>query len=435
MIEPEEECVKVSVTREQFFFAQTVSVGGQDGSSPAKGLLRRRALTRRADTLVKPAFVFVFAAGDNTLNVHSLPRVPTRRRLILFPRGRDCIGRNASDYLRLDDDAMGDGLRLVVVSATTWLSIVVLAARECGVDNNAARAHVLGGYPVAQNGFPWVISIRLRSSGVHICAGTLISDQFVLTAGHCMYKSNGVKRRPSDFFIVVGAHRLNLRGLEESWLFAREIHIHPSYRSPLVRKWSHDLAIVELRSEHPYLKSGRPACLPTSQAPIPNERCIVLGWGQTETSRYSNVLQIAVAPIVRTDICNAAQYWDRYVDETMMCAGIVRSINRDGSGACQGDSGGPLLCQKGAFNQWTLYGIVSWGPVLCGEKPGVYTNLVEFGDWIRAVIRKNGGHLYEVRDGSWKSEFLPRKLTPFHNHTSSHESSTPPPPCDGSKPP
>jgi hypothetical protein len=92
-----------------------------------------------------------------------------------------------------------------------------------------------------------------------------------------------VRRRPSDFFVVVGAHRLNLRGSEESWLFAREIHVHPNYRSPLVRKWSHDLAIVELRNEHPYEKTGRPACLPTNEALIPNENCVVLGWGQTDS--------------------------------------------------------------------------------------------------------------------------------------------------------
>lgn len=51
----------------------------------------------------------------------------------------------------------------------------------------------------------------------------------------------------------------------------------------------------------------------------------------------------------------------------------------------QGDSGGPLACARNDVS--FLYGIISWGEG-CGRfgKPGVYTRVVNYIDWINSVI-------------------------------------------------
>lgn len=38
--------------------------------------------------------------------------------------------------------------------------------------------------------FPWLVSVQLKSglSWRHICGGAVISRNFVVTAGHCIYK-------------------------------------------------------------------------------------------------------------------------------------------------------------------------------------------------------------------------------------------------------
>lgn len=52
----------------------------------------------------------------------------------------------------------------------------------------------------------------------------------------------------------------------------------------------------------------------------------------------------------------------------------------------QGDSGGPLTCKVNDAS--TVYGLVSWGDQ-CGRKnkPGVYTRVTEFVDWINSKIK------------------------------------------------
>lgn len=40
-----------------------------------------------------------------------------------------------------------------------------------------------------------------------------------------------------------------------------------------------------------------------------------------------------------------------------------------------------------------IFGVVSWGPVLCGDKPSVYASLPAHIDWLRRVIKGAGGLL------------------------------------------
>ena len=70
----------------------------------------------------------------------------------------------------------------------------------------------------------------------------------------------------------------------------------------------------------------------------------------------------------------------RFDSETMICAGYPEG----GKDSCNGDGGGPLICDG------ELQGITSWG-IGCAEKerPGVYTRVCNFIDWIEITIASN----------------------------------------------
>jgi secreted trypsin-like serine protease len=67
-----------------------------------------------------------------------------------------------------------------------------------GCGNRPAGARVINGQNAAPHSWPWQISLRVN--GRHICGGTLIRPDWVLTAAHCVSK-NPVA---SGYTVVVG---------------------------------------------------------------------------------------------------------------------------------------------------------------------------------------------------------------------------------------
>lgn len=61
---------------------------------------------------------------------------------------------------------------------------IIVADIECGQRKPVRNGKIVGGADAEKAEFPWLVSITRR--GGHFCGGTLISNRFVLTAGHCL---------------------------------------------------------------------------------------------------------------------------------------------------------------------------------------------------------------------------------------------------------
>uniref|UniRef100_A0A671N1R0 Plasminogen n=1 Tax=Sinocyclocheilus anshuiensis TaxID=1608454 RepID=A0A671N1R0_9TELE len=233
------------------------------------------------------------------------------------------------------------------------------------------EAKIVGGCISKAHSWPWQISLRTRGK-IHFCGGTLIDAQWVLTAAHCLERSES----PSAYKILLGIH--TERATESS---KQERDVSKIIKGPA----GTDIALLKL--DRPALINDKvlPACLPEKDYIVPsNTECYVTGWGETEETGGEGFLKETGFPVIENKVCNSPAYLNGLVKEHEMCAGNIGG----GTDSCQGDSGGPLICYS--QNTFVLQGVTSWG-LGCAKamKPGVYTRVSKFINWIERSMKEN----------------------------------------------
>lgn len=227
---------------------------------------------------------------------------------------------------------------------------------------------IVGGKPAAMGQFPYQVLLYIKTDdGTHLCGGTIIAQQYVLTAAHCVSdaKASGIE---------VLAGNINRSVSRGQWIQSRvsEVYVHESY---MPDKNYNDVAVLKL--EQSYALDGQlTASLKLRSTPVePGTLCTVTGWGTTkEKGSVSNILQFVNVPIVDLRICSENQRRELYQGE--ICAGYTYG----GKDACQGDSGGPLVCEG------YLTGVVSWGEGCARvNRPGIYADVSWYKAWIQAL--------------------------------------------------
>ncbi|XP_034531996.1 hepatocyte growth factor activator isoform X2 [Notolabrus celidotus] len=243
-----------------------------------------------------------------------------------------------------------------------------------------ARGRILGGTSSLPGTHPWMAAIYTEQED--FCAGTLISSCWVLSAAHCFFRNPLM----SQIRVVLGQHHFNATGLNTR-TFGVERYIFPRKFS-VFNPTLHDIVLVKLKKQNgrcvrrtPFI---RPICLPDKNMTFPDEYCCTIsGWGhKNEKAESYSSLQEAGVRLVSHSTCRKPEVYGNHVTADMICAGLNGC-----SDACQGDSGGPLACAKDDVS--FLYGIISWGDG-CGRsgKPGVYTRVGNYIDWINSVIKR-----------------------------------------------
>ncbi|GFG39798.1 hypothetical protein Cfor_01713, partial [Coptotermes formosanus] len=234
---------------------------------------------------------------------------------------------------------------------------------------------IIGGADAGQGDFPYQVSIRENGWELrHFCGGSVIDEQHVLTAAHCVQGSG-----PGDIKIVAGDVNLDRSSCTSVRRSVSAIFVHENYSG---NTFENDIALIRVSKPFPTDSNFIMAIRPSSTTVKEGTPCNVTGWGKNETNKavLPNKLQYVEVPIISAQNCsnNINQYDIR---EGMICAGCKEG----GKDSCQGDSGGPLQCDG------YLAGIVSWGSG-CAEagNPGVYTDVSYYEKWINeAKTRPN----------------------------------------------
>lgn len=262
---------------------------------------------------------------------------------------------------------------LPLILASVAMSCTIAASRaDTACPKNRK---VVGGEDTTVAEHPWQVMLRIGGADGTLCGGSIVAQNWVLTAAHCFYSSS----QPGDVTVKSGVTNYADEG---DWIASKveRVVVHEAYNDGTQEN---DLALVKLQTP---LSGSLVARAKRGLTLQPCELLEVTGWGRTaEGGTASKVLQKAAVPYINSETCNNPSAYNGRVSSGMLCAGY----DDGGVDACQGDSGGPLVYY--GPDGVVLVGVVSWGEG-CARKLryGIYTRVSEYGDWITKVIASGG---------------------------------------------
>ncbi|XP_049643038.1 kallikrein-11 isoform X2 [Suncus etruscus] len=232
------------------------------------------------------------------------------------------------------------------------------------------ETRIIKGYECRPHSQPWQVALFQKTR--LLCGATLIAPRWLLTAAHC--------RKP-QYLVHLGEHNLQRQDGCEQTRVATESFPHPGFNNSLPNKdHRNDIMLVKMKTPAFITRAVRPLTI-SAQCVTAGTRCLISGWGTTSSPQLHLPHSLRCANITIIDHKECESDYPGNITDTMVCA----SVREEGKDSCQGDSGGPLVCNG------SLQGIISWGQDPCAvtRKPGVYTKVCKYVDWIHKTMNGN----------------------------------------------
>lgn len=231
---------------------------------------------------------------------------------------------------------------------------------------------IVGGTDADISDFPWQVYYE---AGQYMCGGSIISEDWVITAAHCTRNKDGTAVPLSEMFIRAGTTNPYQSHSGKTYLIS-EVIVHEDFNN---RTLDNDLALLKLQQPVDMVNAKAVRLLTAADvlegASDPGVMTWVTGWGLTRVSpeEFPWILQKVQLPIVSKE--QASVVWKNISDDVVMAG--YRNADRD---ACNGDSGGPMVVS--VSGEYRLAGITSWGSEDC-DTYSAYTRISAYEDWIR----------------------------------------------------
>jgi len=281
----------------------------------------------------------------------------------------------------------GETTAAPTTAAVTTAAPTANSGCQCGKKKST---RIVGGQNAEVNEWPWMVALSRGTDGSsqsYICGGTLIAEEWVVSAAHCFFDTSGNRVLfENNMRIVLGDHDISTETettIREVFAVS-QITLHPTY---VFQTNKDDIALLKVSTKVD-LNKHAPACLPEQGATFVGQTAFAYGWGalQYGTGEYPDILQEVALPVVSVADCKAA-YGESSIIDGMLCAG------GDGvKDSCSGDSGGPLTVPN-TSDRHVLIGATSFGRGCAVEGFfGVYADVPFYRtSFIDATINANGG--------------------------------------------
>ncbi|NXL37818.1 ACRO protein, partial [Glaucidium brasilianum] len=250
--------------------------------------------------------------------------------------------------------------------------------------------HMVGGTGALTGAWPWMVSIQdpWAVGMEHVCRGSLISPQWVLTAAHCFLEA----RHITMWHMVVGATRLTQLGLEAQVRNIKWLLVHPYYSNITKRK---DIALLELDQPVQCGYYVQLACVPDGWLRVLLLTTCYITAGPADVLQEARVL--LWVRLIDLNLCTSSWWYRGVVHLHYLCTGSPPG----GIDTCQGGARdraapsatgnpcsrpetprhglGPLVCKDKSADYFWLLGVTSLGRGCARAKqPRVYTSTQHF---------------------------------------------------------
>lgn len=236
-----------------------------------------------------------------------------------------------------------------------------------------AKARIVKGDQANHGQFPYYSFLRaINANGGNIaCGGSLISNQWVLTAAHCLIKAVSV-----DVHLGISATNINEPGHVR--FRSRSIFLHPEY---VQSRAQNDIALIRLPRTVQRSSTIQPIKLPSTCEAVENRDAVATGFGvmHTGANAIPSTLQYTRLKTISRIEC-VEQFPFLVKNSAVLCAESDKQ-----SSVCSGDSGGPLV----DIENETLLGVADFvdGEGCDSGLPQGFQRVPSHLDWINSVTR------------------------------------------------
>ncbi|XP_071438044.1 acrosin-like [Pithys albifrons albifrons] len=246
------------------------------------------------------------------------------------------------------------------------------------------NTRIVGGTGARQGAWPWLVSIQYSwvQHTRHLCGGSLIGAEWVLTAAHCFDRIRNISR----LILVIGATQLTKPCPWAQVRRIKQLRVHESFNRS---GWINDIALVKLDKPVQCNRYIQVVCVPDPTQRVSElKTCYIAGWGSTvaRASKSPEVLQQAKVHLIDVKLCNSSRWYGGIIRTRHMCAGYPEGK----ISTCLGDSGGPLMCKDKSADHYWVVGVTSWAKGCARARlPSVFTSVKHYYKWILVQLGLN----------------------------------------------
>jgi|TARA_A100001391_G_scaffold82297_1_gene53709 secreted trypsin-like serine protease len=283
----------------------------------------------------------------------------------------------------------------------TCAALPALLSLGTAASAQEASPRIIGGDDASQNEWPWMVqvNVRFRDTGSGgLCGGILLSQDWVVTAAHCLVSDLGNVVSRNDVEVLVGSVSLDGGTSYNIDGFGIPGNYNPD-------NFNNDIAILRLANAGPAL-SNWPSIVGSDQltelelAPFAqrDEALTATGWGVTSRNQVepqpADRLQEVALDYIQTGSCKNA-WGNGFNTATMVCAAELNPVQGRDQDTCSGDSGGPLFI--GDDIDPYVIGLTSFGQPQCADNlPTVYTSVLSQVSFVEEVTTEAGQPLVDL---------------------------------------